>query len=389
MQNRPTPGGSVGTTETEFFTFAEDRPFELASGETIGPVTLAYEMYGELNEERDNLVLLFHALTGSHHAAGHTPAVEGLGDRWNEEVQQGWWDDFIGPGRALDTDRYCVLCVNYIGGCYGSSGPASTNPATGEPWGASFPRISFADVVRSQLELIDHLGVERLHAVIGPSTGGMACLSLSTLFPERVDRVVLVATGMETTPLQRIHNFEQVRAIENDSRFLAGDYSLDTPPSCGLETARMISHKTFVSLQDMQARSRSRIEVEPPAHSWYGIQHSLESYMLHQGGKFAQRFDANSYLRILDAWSQFDLLEPAAVETHADLFARCCQQRYLIFTISSDVCYYPSEQLEMAETIARAGIDLTHITVHSDKGHDSFLLEPHLFSPHLSFMLAS
>ena len=389
MQNRPTPGGSVGATETKFFTFAEDAPFRLDGGGELSPVTLAYEIYGELDEQRSNLVLLFHALTASHHAAGVTPAVESVGDRWNEEVQQGWWDDFIGPGRALDTERYCVLCVNYVGGCYGSTGPPSIDPATGKPFGVSFPRVTFADIVRSQLALVDSLGVERLHAVIGPSTGGMACLSLATLFPERVDRVVLVATGMETTPLQRIHNFEQIRAIENDPHFLAGDYALDQPPYAGLATARMISHKTFVSLRDMQARSRSRIEASAAVSSWYGIQHPLESYMIHQGDKFAVRFDANSYLRILDAWNSFDLLTPVGVATFDDLFQRCRDQRYLLFTISSDVCFYPSEQEIMAETLARAGIDLTHITVHSDKGHDSFLLEPHLFAPHLSFMLAS
>lgn len=384
MQNQPTPGGSVGATETRFFTFASESPFTLSAGGELSPVTIGYEMYGELNEDRSNLVLLFHALTGSHHAAGHTAQVEGVGERWNAEVQEGWWDDFIGPGRALDTERYCVVCANYIGGCYGSSGPASIDPATGEPFGVSFPRVSFADIVRSQLALVDHLGVDRLHAVIGPSTGGMACLSLATLFPDRVDRVVLVATGMETTPLQRIHNFEQIRAIENDARFLAGDYGPGAPPSAGLATARMISHKTFVSLQDMQARSRSRIEVSSAEHSWYGIRHPLESYMEHQGQKFAVRFDANSYLRILDAWSQFDLVGTAGVGNFDELFARCSEQRYLVFSISSDVCYYPSEQQVMAGTLARAGIDLTHITVHSDKGHDSFLLEPHLFSPHLS-----
>ncbi len=389
MKYQPTPGGSVGTTETHFFTFADDEALQLESGASLGPITLAYEMYGELNAARSNLVLLFHALTGAHHAAGFTAEVEGVGERWNDEMQTGWWDDFIGPGRALDTERYCVLCVNYIGGCFGSTGPTSIDPSTGGIYGKSFPRVTFADVVRSQMALVDSLGVERLHAVIGPSTGGMACLNMATIFPERVDRVVLVATGMETTPLQRIHNFEQIRAIENDVHFRGGDYDLAAPPSAGLATARMICHKTFVSLRDMEARSRAKIEASAAEGSWYGIQHPLESYMMHQGEKFAARFDANSYLRILDAWNRFELLAPAGAQTYEELFARCGEQRYLIFSISSDVCYYPSEQQEMAATLARLGLDLTHVTVHSDKGHDSFLLEPHLFAPHLSFMLAS
>lgn len=375
--------GGIGVVETRFEHF--DEPLELRCGDTLSGFTLAWEQYGELNAARDNAVLLFHALTGSHHAAGTNHGVPGLEDAWTDEMVVGWWHEFIGPGRAIDTDDFCVICVNYIGGCYGSTGPLSIDPATGERWGPTFPRVRFSDSVRAAMRLVDRLGIDVLHAGIGPSTGGMAVLDLAVMFPERVRNVVVVAAGMEVTPLQRIHNFEQIQAIANDPRFAAGNY----PPGIeleGMKIARQINHKTFVSLRTLRRRARNTV-AEASGVPWYGVNHPIESYMRHQGRKFAARFDANSYLRILDAWSQFDLAAAAGADSLREAFERCRDQRFLIFSINSDVCYYPEEQGELMATLEEAGVSCMRIIVHSDKGHDSFLLEPALYHPHLTFLL--
>jgi homoserine O-acetyltransferase len=377
------------TVETRFLTLnAAGDGFRLRSGDGLPRLTLAYEIYGELNAARDNAVLLFHALTGSQHAAGFNPKVPGVGELWTEECQTGWWNLFIGPGKALDTDRFCVICANYVGGCYGSTGPTSTDPRTGKRYGASFPRVTFSDTVAAQMVLLEHLGIERLHATIGSSTGGVAVLSLATLYPDRVNLVIPVATGISTTPLQRIYNLEQIYAIENDPRFQGGHYEPGQGPHRGLALARMISHKSFVSLSAMERRARLEVHKSDGDWAWYELTHPLESYMLHQGSKLPPRFDANSYLRILDAWQRVDLLGEAGVATEEELFARCRGQRYLVFSIDSDVCYYPEQQEELVQVLKRAGVPVRWITVHSEKGHDSFLVEPELFAPHLAYALA-
>ena len=383
-----TLGRSVGPVETRFFTFGSARdPLLLRSGESLGATTLAYETYGTLSPARDNAILVFHALTGSQHAAGWNPAVPGVGERWNEECHAGWWDLFVGPGGVVDTDRFFVLCANYLGGCYGSSGPASLRPDGGAPWGADFPRVAFADMVDAQLRLLDHFGIERLHAVVGASTGGMACLSLATRHPQRVDLVVPIASGLETTPLQRVQNFEQILAIQSDPEFRGGRYPPGGGPRRGLTLARMISHKLFVSLRDMEHRSSGVVVPVAGEDGWYGVRHPLESYMLHQGLKLPRRFDANSYLRILDAWQTFDLLGEGGASAFGELFARCRRQRYLQFTIDSDMCFAPEEQLRLELALEEAGIENVRVTVHSTKGHDSFLVEPHLYGPQLKFFL--
>jgi homoserine O-acetyltransferase len=374
---------SIGLVATEFFTFgsAED-PFVLESGATLDEVTIAYETYGEPNRDRSNAILVFHALTGSQHAAGHNPAVPGVEHRWTEECQRGWWSLFVGPGLPIDTDRYFVICANYLGGCYGSTGPSSIEPATGEPYGSRFPQMCFADIVDVQVRLLEHLGIEKLHAVIGASTGGVLGLSLATRYPDLVDIVIPIAAGVRVTALQMIHNFEQITAIENDPEYRGGDYYDGTGPARGLALARMIGHKTFISLAAMEERAKSEVLSPAEGPGTYAIGSPLESYMWHQGKKFVRRFDANSYLRIMHAWQTFDLAAEAGVEL-TDLFLRCKHQRYMLFTIDSDVCFYPEEQEEMSHYLKLADVPFQRVTVHSDKGHDSFLLEPALFRPHL------
>jgi homoserine O-acetyltransferase len=338
-------------------------------------------MYGELNERRDNAILLFHALTGSHHAAGHNPGIEAVRERWTPEMQDGWWDRFIGPGRALNTDKFAVICANYVGGCYGSTGPSSIDPVTAKPYGGQFPEVSIADVVASQVMLLDYLGIERLHAVVGGSVGGFMCLSFATRYPERVRYVVPIASGLRATPLHIIYNFEQINAILNDPNFNDGNYYEGAFPDDGLALARMIGHKTFVSLSAMEERASGEIVASAADR----VRNSLESYMWHQGQKFVKRFDANTYLRTMWLWQEFDLYKDAE-RAGTDIYnylSRCEEHEYLVFSIDSDVCFYPDEQHELMLALKAAGVPARRITVHSEKGHDSFLLEPELFTPHL------
>ena len=378
----------VGKVETQFLTFGSaDDPFVTAGGDSLPGVTIAYENYGELNAERSNAILLFHALSGSQHAAGTNKAVPGTDHRWTEELHEGWWEGFIGPGRALDTKKYFVICANYLGGCYGTTGPASINPATKKPWGGKFPRVNVRDIVRSQLPLLDHFGIDKLHAVVGTSLGGMMALDLAVHEPDRVTNVITIGTGLRSHGLQQMHNLEQIIAITRDPDFRGGDYYGTPGPVHGLALARMISHKTFLWADVIEERARVDV-VQPEADlPWYKISRSLESYMLYQGQKFVKRFDANTYLRIIDAWQQFDLYADAKARGKSSVFEGCKDQRYLVFTIDSDCCFYPDYQSEICAELKRAGAPHMRLTVHSEKGHDSFLLEPKLYTPHLAYAL--
>jgi homoserine O-acetyltransferase len=233
------------------------------------------------------------------------------------------------------------------------------------------------------MALLDHLGIETLHAAIGGSVGGMMALSLACGYPDRVRNVVPIAAGLGVTALQRIHIFEQCNAIENDPHFAGGDYYDGPHPDRGLALARMIGHKVFVSLRAMEERAREEIVDRHETGGHIQIVNPIESYMWHQGTKFVKRFDANSYLRIMELWQTFDLAEHASDADLESVLRRCQKQRFMVFSIDSDVCYYPDEQEEMVTALKRAGISVRRVTVHSDKGHDSFLLEPELFAPHL------
>ena len=371
---------SIGPVQTQFFQLQQT--FPLDSGESFDTITLAYETYGTLNSDASNAILVFHALTGSQHAAGINKSVPGVAPLWTDECVVGWWDSFIGPRKALDTERYFIICANYLGSCYGSTGPRSINPLTGKPYGSQFPQVSAWDVIRSQLCLLDSLGIDCLHAVIGGSMGGMLSILLATRCPQRVKNVLPIATGLETTVLHRVHNFEQILAIRNDPKFQAGDYYEQEPPKDGLLLARIISHKTFVSLEVMAKRAKQEITIKQPIGHFYELSNPIESYMFYQGKKFAERFDANSYLRIMDMWQRFSLNAQ-----QPDLFKDCAHQEYLIFSVDSDVCFYPEEQKVIVQALEAARMNVKHITVHSDKGHDSFLLEPDLYAPYIHFIL--
>lgn len=368
------------TTETLFHTLKE--PFRLQNGAVLEDVTLAYERYGTGYET----ILVFHALTGSQHAAGFNPTVPNLTVEWTDECQEGWWDSFIGPGLALDTERFTVICVNYLGGCYGSTGPSSIDPETGRRYGSSFPEVTLTDLVDSQMQLLSEIGIDRLHGVVGGSVGGLMCLVTATRYPDRVEKVIPMAAGLGVTSLQVIYNFEQMFAITADPAFAGGDYYDGPAPELGLGLARMIGHKTFVSLETM--RERAREEVVPGANlGGYQVGHPLESYMFHQATKFVRRFDANTYLRVMEMWQRFDLEREVGAET-TELLRRCQGQEWLLFTVDSDVCFYPEEQATMHAALMGAGVSARRFTVHSDKGHDSFLIEPWLYQSLLADFLS-
>lgn len=378
------------STETHLLRL-DEQPFVLASGAELPYVDVAYESWGELNADKSNAILLSHALSGSHHACGHNPELPEATVRWSDELHDGWWEEFIGPGKALDTDKFCVISANYLGGCYGSTGPASINPETGKEFGSTFPQLSVCDQVKMQASLLDHFGIDVLHAAIGPSVGGLITLTFATVYPERVKTVIPIASGMKTTVLNRLILFEQILAIENDRHFNGGDYYDGSRPDYGLALARMISHKTFVHLDAIERRARSEVRQDKETLAWYQVQDTFQSYMLHQGKKFVKRFDANTYLRIIDMWSRYDACREAGVDSVKELFDRCAahQQKFLVFSIDSDFCFYPEEQAEIVSGLERSGVETMHITVHSDKGHDSFLLEPALYTPHIAYALSS
>jgi homoserine O-acetyltransferase/O-succinyltransferase len=378
-------------TRTHFIeTGSPGNPVRLRDGGLLPGIRIAYETWGELNADKSNAIMLFHALSGSHHAAGFNPSIKGVGQLWQPEMHGGWWEDMIGPGKALDTDKYFIICGNYLGGCYGSTGPASVNPETGACWGSRFPAVTTADQVEVFTHLLDHLGIQTLNAVVGPSVGGLVALTFATRFPNRVRNVISIAAGFKTTVLNRLILFEQILAIENDPYFNGGDYYDGEAPLYGLALARMISHKTFVHLDAIERRARQDVVQPDDVLAWYRVRDQFQSYMLHQGKKFVRRFDANTYLRIIDMWSRYDATQEGDAETPTDLFerARLAGQRWLVFSIDSDFCFYPEEQAELVKHLETAKVDVMHIIVHSDKGHDSFLLEPDLYTPHIAWLLA-
>jgi homoserine O-acetyltransferase len=237
--------------------------------------------------------------------------------------------------------------------------------------------------------LLDHLGITQLNAVIGPSVGGLVGLTFATRFPHRVRNVISIAAGYKTTVLNRLILFEQILAIENDPHFNGGNYYDGEAPLYGLALARMISHKTFVHLDAIETRARQEVIQPDDVLAWYRVRDQFQSYMLHQGKKFVRRFDANTYLRIIDMWSRYDATAEGDAAGPAALFERSKQanQRWLVFSIDSDFCFYPEEQSELVKHLKDASVDVMHITVHSDKGHDSFLLEPDLYTPHVAWLL--
>ncbi|MGC8877798.1 MAG: homoserine O-acetyltransferase MetX [Anaerolineae bacterium] len=361
---REFPPDSVGLVERQYFTFATDEPMPLDSGEKLGPITLAYETYGQLNEERSNAILILHALSGDAHAAGyHSP----------EDTKPGWWDDCIGPGKAFDTRRYFVVCSNVIGGCQGSTGPSSINPATGRPYGLSFPVITIGDMVRAQRYLIDHLGIEKLLAVAGGSMGGMQALQWAVSYPERVRSVLALATTARHSPMLIAFSEVGRQAIYADPNWNRGDYYDGPRPNAGLALARMIGHITYLSEESMHQKFGRRLQNRERYGFEFDTEFAVEGYLKHKGTQFTNRFDANSYLYITKALDYFDLTN--GYGGLANAFAKSAHIMYLVVSFTSDWLYPPYHSKEIVSALSAVGADVTYCNLKSTWGHDAFLLE--------------
>lgn len=350
------------SVQTHYFTFAQaPNELKLSSGLSLGPITLAYEIYGELNADKSNAILICHALSGDAHAAG----------MHENDKKPGWWDGMIGPGKAFDTSAYCVICSNVIGGCKGSTGPSSINPKTKNPYGLSFPVVTIKDMVAAQKHLIDHLEIKKLFCVAGGSMGGMQVLKWTTLFPEAVRSAIVIATNTG-------HNAQQIafhevgrQAIMTDPNWNNGDYYGKTVPATGMAIARMIGHITYMSADSMELKfGRQLINKEHVGYD-FSQDFQVENYLRYRGDSFVQRFDANSYLYISKAIDYFNLAqEKSLVEVFKETVAS-----FLILSFSSD-WLYPTHQLKsMIKALKINDIDVTSCEINSAYGHDAFLVE--------------
>jgi homoserine O-acetyltransferase len=356
---------SVGIVQTKAFTFAQDTPFVLESGAMISPVTLAYETYGQLNADRSNAILICHALSGGAHAAGYHSAAD---------PQPGWWDDCIGPGKAFDTDRYFVICSNVLGGCYGSSGPASINPATGRPYGLAFPVVTVGDMVNAQVRLIDHLGIDRLLAVAGGSMGGMQVLAWAAHHPQRIQAALPIATTARHSPMLIAFSEVGRQAIYADPAWNRGEYyESGHKPDAGLAVARMVGHITYLSEQSMHDKFGRRLQGRERFGYDFQTEFEIESYLAYNGQKFTRRFDANCYLYITKAMDYFDLAAPDGSLPAA--FAGSAHVSFLVVSFTSDWLYPSYHSKELVSALTAAGADVTYLDIQSTWGHDAFLLE--------------
>ncbi len=356
---------SVGVIEPQYFTFAEDEPFCLESGATLGPVTVAYETYGRLNADRSNAILICHALSGSAHAAGY----HSLEDR-----KPGWWDECIGRGKAFDTDRFFVICSNVIGSCYGSTGPASINPITGQAYGLSFPVVTVSDMVRAQAKLIDHLGIVQLLCVAGGSMGGMQVLEWAANHPTRVKSAIPLATTAHHSPMLIAFSEVGRQAIYADPAWNNGNYYENGKrPDAGLAVARMVGHITYLSEASMHQKFGRRLQQLEKYGYEFDTEFEIESYLKYNGNNFTRRFDANSYLYVTKAMDYFDLAK--ATGSLAAAFAVAEAVKFLIVSFTSDWLYPSYHSKETVSALTAVGADVTYLDIQSNWGHDAFLLE--------------
>ena len=359
--------------------FGPERPLVMDCGVTLDAWQIAYQSYGELNADRSNAVLVCHALTGDQHVASVNPVTG----------KHGWWDVLIGPGRPIDTDRMFVVCANVIGGCLGSSGPASLNPATGRPYGLDFPLVTIRDMVRAQAHLMDHLGIESLFAAIGGSMGGMQVLQWASSFPGRVFAAVPLATAARHSAQNIAFHEVGRQAVMADPDWREGRYlDAGVRPAKGLSVARMGAHITYLSeaalhrkfgrnLQDREARTFS-----------FDADFQVESYLRHQGVSFVERFDANSYLYLTRAMDYFDL-----AADHGGVLATAfagSKTRFCVASFTSDWLFPTSDSRAIVHALNASGASVSFVELESDKGHDAFLLdEPQLFATLRGFIKAA
>ncbi|MGE0717206.1 MAG: homoserine O-acetyltransferase [Alphaproteobacteria bacterium] len=357
--------------------FGADRPMRLDCGVDLGPFTIAYQTYGRLDARRSNAILVCHALTGDQFVADDHPITG----------KPGWWEMLIGPGRLVDTDRYFVICVNVLGGCMGSSGPSEIDPATGQPWGLSFPVITIGDMVRAQKLLIDHLGIEQLFCVMGGSMGGMQVLQWAATYPECVFSAIPIATAARHSAQNIAFHEVGRQAIMADPGWCGGDYlAQGRRPGAGLAVARMAAHITYLSEAALHRKFGRALQDRTGLSYGFDADFQVESYLRHQGSTFIERFDANSYLYITRAMDYFDL----AAE-HGGVLAnafRGTATRFCLFSFTSDWLFPTSESRDVVHALNAAAANVSFVEITSDKGHDAFLLDEPEFHQTLAGFLA-
>jgi len=361
--NKDSSVGIVSPSRVKF-----DAPLPLRCGATLPNFELVYETYGTLNAERSNAVLVCHALSGSHHVAG----------RYADQPDNiGWWDNLIGPGKPLDTDKFFVIGVNNLGGCYGSSGPLSPNPATGKLWGADFPFVTVEDWVDSQARLADHLGIQRFAAVVGGSLGGMQAMNWALQHPDRIGHAVVIASAPKLTAQNIAFNEVARQAILKDPDFHGGHYyEHGVVPARGLAQARMVGHITYLSDDSMDEKFGRRMRHGKPIYS-YDVEFEIESYLRYQGQKFSTYFDANTYLLTTKALDYYD---PAA-DYDGDLTraVSVAQADFLVVSFSTDWRFSPGRSKEIVNALLHGDKRVSYAEIDCPAGHDSFLLDDPLY----------
>ena len=350
---------SVGASVTKYLDIQE--PLELESGAKIGPLRIAYETYGRLNKDRSNAILVCHPLSGDAHAAGFHDG----------ESRPGWWDIAIGPGKGFDTTKFFVICSNVLGGCKGTTGPSSIDPATGRPYGTSFPVVTIKDMVNVQKMLVDRLGITQLFAVAGGSMGGMQALQWAVSYPEMMRKAVVIASTAYSTPQQIAFNAVGRKAIISDPAWNKGDYYGRRPPSDGLSLARMVGHITYLSDESMLHKFGRNLQGKETVGFDFSTDFQVESYLNHQGDSFIKRFDPNSYLYITKAIDYFDLNVRGSLITGLS----GVKAEVLVIGISSDWLYPPYQSQEIVTALRANGLKAFYGEIRSNYGHDAFLLE--------------
>jgi homoserine O-acetyltransferase len=359
--------------------FGTHTPLLMDCGTILDAWQIAYQTYGELNAEKSNAILVCHALTGDQHVASRNP-ITGKG---------GWWTAMIGPGKPIDTDRFFVICANVIGGCTGTTGPASTNPATGKPWGLAFPMVTIRDMVRAQAHLIDALGIESLFCIAGGSMGGMQVLEWAASYPERVFSALPLATGAKHSAQNIAFHEVGRQAVMADPDWRGGRYLEEgTRPAKGLSVARMGAHITYLSEPALHRKfGRKLQDREAPTFS-FDADFQVESYLRHQGLSFVERFDANSYLYVTRAMDYFDL-----AADHDGVLAKAfsgTKTRFCVASFTSDWLFPTADSRAIVHALNAAGASVSFVELESDKGHDAFLLEePNLFATTRGFLNAA
>mgnify|MGYP000501249934 CR=1 FL=1 len=355
-------GASVGKVEKKIFTI--EAGFEVACGRRLAPIDIAYETYGELNSEKNNAVLVLHALTGDSHCAGYYSG---------EDAKPGWWDIMIGPRKPIDTEKYFVICSNVLGGCMGSTGPTSEDSETGKAYGTNFPVLTIGDMVRAQRRLVDFLGVDRLLCAIGGSVGGMQVLEWSVRYPDRVFSAVPLATTAKHSAQAIAFNEVARQAIMADPNWNGGDYYDGRRPAQGLSVARMVGHITYLSDESMRHKFDRRLQDRCDLSFNFEADFQVESYLRYQGNKFVERFDANSFLYLTKAADYFNLENSWGDGSLMAVFSRA-KARYLVVSFTSDWLYPTYQSKQMVQAMKKNGLDVSFCEIEAPWGHDAFLL---------------